>query len=56
MGIYWEEPDIDFHKLFDERPAMDDVDAVSPIQPAPDHEEADIEFEVDDDFEFSLDD
>jgi hypothetical protein len=56
MGIYWEEPDTDFHRLFDANPAVDDVDAISPIQAASDQEDADLEFDVEDDFEFSLDD
>lgn len=56
MGIYWEEPDTDFHRLFDANPAVDEVDAISPIQAASDQEDADLEFDVEDDFEFSLDD
>ncbi len=55
MGIYWEEPDTDFHKLFDETPSVDDVDSISPIHATPEDEEAELEFDVEDDFEFSLD-
>lgn len=54
MNIYWEQPDTDFHKLFDQTPE-NDVDFIKPVQTAPEQGEAELDFD-DDDFEFSLDD
>lgn len=53
MNIYWEQPDTDFHKLFDNEPESV-IEIIEPVQPAPDEGEAELDF--DDDFEFSLDD
>ncbi len=55
MNIYWEKPETDFHKLFDEtlEPSVDFIDHVpTDVEEG----EAELDFGVDDDFEFSLDD
>lgn len=57
LGIYWEKPDVDFHKLFQEPQQFDTVDSSTEPDSSLHEDDAEIDFSGDEEeFEFSLDD
>jgi hypothetical protein len=57
LGIYWEKPDTDFHKLFDEPPSVSTVGLSTQEEDSVYDDDTELDFGSDDEeFEFSLDD
>ncbi|MDQ1240575.1 MAG: hypothetical protein QG577_2761 [Thermodesulfobacteriota bacterium] len=57
LGIYWEKPDTDFNKLFDEPPSVSTVESSTQEAESAYDDDTELDFGSDDEeFEFSLDD